>query len=118
MRNSDSSMVREAFTDNAIMQTVTQNRNREAAVQNGCPEGFLMAVGSPKDEIWDERIGGYEILVDDNLAHAWIPYKFYLGDSFSHCGVNSFQLIRKEEGWKIFFIVDTRRSDNCAGNFE
>lgn len=41
-------------------------------------------------------------------------FEFYIGDKFSHCGVNSFQLVKKDGDWKIFFIVDTSRQSNCV----
>jgi hypothetical protein len=40
-------------------------------------------------------------------------YKFYVGETFSHCGVNSFQLFKDKEGWKIIYLIDTRRKDPC-----
>lgn len=113
MRASDSSMVRQVFSEEAIMQTIAQNRDGNIAVHTGNLDRFVNAVGAPKNEKWDERIGSYNIQIDDNLASVWTPYSFYLGDTFSHCGVNSFQLYKSESGWKIFHIVDTRRKDNC-----
>jgi hypothetical protein len=46
------------------------------------------------------------------MAMAWTPYAFYLGDTLSHCGVNTFHLIRRGDDWKVFYLVDTRRQ-NC-----
>jgi hypothetical protein len=53
------------------------------------------------------------VLIDGNLASVWTDYKFYIGEKFSHCGVNSFQLFKGDDGWKIIYIIDTRRKDNC-----
>jgi hypothetical protein len=36
-------------------------------------------------------------------------YTFYLNGDESHTGTNSFQLVRTSEGWKIQYIIDTRR---------
>ena len=47
------------------------------------------------------------------MANAWAPYEFYINSEFSHCGINSFQLIKIEGNWKIIYIIDTRRKDNC-----
>jgi hypothetical protein len=47
------------------------------------------------------------------MATAWTPYKFYLDKTFSHCGVNAFQLFKSENGWKIISILDTRRKEPC-----
>ncbi|MEX0608943.1 MAG: nuclear transport factor 2 family protein [Balneolaceae bacterium] len=114
MRTSDSSMVSTAFTPDAIMQTIGKNEEGMTIVHNGSLEGFLKAVGTPKKIIWDEQISSYEIKIDGELASVWTPYKFFAGENFSHCGVNSFQLAKFEESWKIFHIVDTRRTTNCG----
>jgi hypothetical protein len=47
------------------------------------------------------------------MAAAWTPYRFYRNGEFSHCGVNSFQLVKMAEGWKIVYIIDTRRKEPC-----
>lgn len=114
MRASDSAMVADVFTKDAIMKRVAINQEGEVIVNNGNLDSFLNAVGSPKEEVWDERIGSYDINIDGNLATVWTPFEFYIGDRFSHCGVNSFQLVKKEGEWKIFFIVDTNRRSNCV----
>ena len=114
MRASDSAMVADVFTKDAIMKRVGANQEGEVMVQTGNLASFLNAIGSPKNEIWDERIGSYDINIDDNLATVWTPFEFYLGETFSHCGVNSFQLVKKDGEWKIFFIVDTSRQSNCV----
>lgn len=113
MRTNDSSKVASVFTRKAILQTVLVDENDETILNSGSLEAFLKAVGTDKSEIWDEQIKSYKIKIDDRLASAWTPYQFFRGEDFSHCGVNSFQLIKTGEGWKIFHIVDTRRKENC-----
>tara|TARA_R110000868_G_scaffold304437_3_gene565007 strand:+ start:29624 stop:30082 length:459 start_codon:yes stop_codon:yes gene_type:complete len=113
MRAGDSSMVASTFTSDAIMQTVTKNQAGEVVKLQGQLSQFLKAVGTPHEQVWDERIGGFDIKIDGDLASAWTPYQFYAGDSFSHCGVNSFQMAKLNGKWKIMYIVDTRRQTKC-----
>ena len=61
----------------------------------------------------DERISFSNVLIDGNLASVWTLYEFYYKGQFSHCGVNSFQLVKSNNEWKIQYIIDTRRKDNC-----
>ncbi|MFP3594978.1 hypothetical protein SB689_23835, partial [Chryseobacterium sp. SIMBA_038] len=61
----------------------------------------------------EERIIIEAIHTDGNLASVFTPYSFYLKGKFSHCGANSFQLVKQNEEWKIQYIIDTRRKDNC-----
>jgi hypothetical protein len=112
MRKGDSSMVKSSFSEGMIMQTIS-NRNGNIEVRTDKAAGFLKAVGTPHQEVWDERIKFDQVLIDSNLASVWTSYQFYVGDKFSHCGVNSFQLVKGNNGWKIVHLIDTRRKDNC-----
>uniref|UniRef100_UPI004047C92F nuclear transport factor 2 family protein n=1 Tax=Roseivirga sp. TaxID=1964215 RepID=UPI004047C92F len=113
MRKGDSTMVHSAFAKDAIMQTIANNREGQVQVQSGKLADFLKAVGTPHTEVWDERIEFGDIKIDGPMASVWTPYQFFRGESFSHCGVNSFQLYKGEKGWKIIYLVDTRRRDDC-----
>ncbi|MEX1055128.1 MAG: nuclear transport factor 2 family protein [Rhodothermales bacterium] len=114
MRSGDSTMVRSVFHSDARLMT-TFTREGKPMLQTGSIDGFVKAVGTPHDEVWDERIWDVEINVDDNLASAWMKYAFYLGNTFSHCGVNAFQLAKTESGWKVIQVADTRRAVACGG---
>jgi hypothetical protein len=112
MRKGDSTMVRTAFASQVRMQTIFMNKEGKPAIRaEDSVDGFVKTVGSPHPEIFDERIKDYEVKIDDRMAAVWTPYEFYLGSKFSHCGVNSFQLFKGETGWKIIYIVDTRRKE-------
>lgn len=113
MRAGDSSMVHSVIMDDVVFQRVAKNQKGETVVQNSSLQNFLIAIGTPHDKVWNEQIQFGDIQVDGDLASAWTPFKFILGDQFSHCGVNSFKLIRTDKGWKIFHLVDTSRKDNC-----
>ena len=109
MRKGDSSLVRGAFYKGARLQTAATSKEGKPVLRDESIDGFVKAVGTPHKEVWDERLSGYEIKIDDNLAIAWTPYEFYLDGKFSHRGVNVFQLFKSENGWKIISIADTRR---------
>ena len=38
-----------------------------------------------------------------------MAYRFYVGDTFSHCGVNAVQLAKLDGRWQITNLMDTRR---------
>jgi hypothetical protein len=114
MRRGDSTTLRTAFAKGLVFQSVGTKKDGTTVLSSESPKGFLKQVGTPHKEVYDERITYGDIKVDGPLASVWTPYKFYLGDKFSHCGVNFFQLMKSTEGWKIIYIVDTRRKDNCV----
>ena len=112
MRAGDSSMVRAALAPDARLMTVVM-RDGVASLRAGSVEDFVRAVGTPHEDVWDERISDEVVQVDGPLATAWMRYTFYAGTRLSHCGVNSFELVRGAEGWRITSIADTRRREGC-----
>ncbi len=106
-------MVKDVFDAKAVLNTIVQPPGGAVEVRPVSLQKFLTAVGTPHTDVWDERIAFDKILIDGDLASVWTPYRFYVGDRFSHCGVNSFQLCRSQKGWKIVYLIDTRRKDNC-----
>ncbi len=108
MRQGDSSLVNNCFTSSATLNSADHGEMKNSPI-----EKFMEAIGTPHDRIWDERISNVVIQLDQGLAHAWMDYSFYVGEQFSHCGVNSMILIRTNDGWKIQSIVDTRRRTDC-----
>ncbi|TKC12451.1 nuclear transport factor 2 family protein [Pedobacter polaris] len=113
MRNADTTMLRKAFAGKNTMETIAKTKDGKFVVRTENLNNFIKSVGTPHTEKYDERIVFTKILIDANLASVWTDYKFYVGDKFSHCGVNSFQLFKGEDGWKIIYLIDTRRKDNC-----
>ena len=112
MRAGDSAVVRAQFHPGAILWS--------AVVRNGVSEArfdsvsqFARAVGTPHQEVWDERISNEVVQLDGPLATVWVDYSFYAGSRLSHCGVDAFQLARLEGGWKIVSLADTRRREDC-----
>ncbi|PJJ60591.1 nuclear transport factor 2 family protein [Hymenobacter chitinivorans] len=112
MRRGDSALVRSTLAPGVVLHTIS---SRSGTVQTGTEKAaeFLQLVGTPHPEVYDERISFEQVLVDANLASVWTPYQFYVGPKFSHCGYNSFQLVKFAAGWKIVHIIDTRRKDGC-----
>lgn len=113
MRNRDTVQLRDAFASTAVLQTIGRSKDGTTEVRTESIEGFIKSVGTPGKGVLDERIEFGTILIDGPLATAWTPYQFYLGSRFSHCGVNSFQLVKLNGTWKIQYIIDTRRKEGC-----
>jgi hypothetical protein len=113
MRQSDTALLRAAFAPQAILQTVAKNREGKVVIESEPLDSFIAFVAKPHNEIYDERISFDLIKIDGELAIAWTPYKFYVSDKFSHCGVDSYQLVKLNGAWKIQYLVDTRRRQGC-----
>lgn len=113
MREADTAMIKGCFADSMIMQTISRNKEGNLIVRNESPSGFISFIAKEAKGNADERISFETVKVDGPLAMAWTPYNFYYKGQFSHCGVNSFQLVRFNGEWKIQYLVDTRRRQGC-----
>jgi len=113
MRKGDSTLLKSTFAKGMLLQSVSNSKDGKANLSTDSADDFAKAIGTPHNGVYDERIVFGDVKVDGDLASVWAPYKFYLGDKFSHCGVDVFQLMKTADGWKIIYIVDTRRKDNC-----
>ena len=113
MRRGDSTMVRHTLAPAAVFHGFSGQPGQPPTLEIENINGFLKAVATPHPEIWDERVQFERVLIDANLASVWAPYEFYLGSKFSHCGYDSFQLVKLADGWKIAHVIDTRRKENC-----
>ncbi len=108
MKNADPELLKSAFSETAILQTITKD-----GVKNEEIKDFIASVSKYSKDDLDERIVIEAIHTDGNLASVFTPYSFYFKGKFSHCGANSFQLVKQNGEWKIQYLIDTRRKDNC-----
>jgi hypothetical protein len=113
MKNADAAGLKSVVADSALLQTITRDKEGKALVRNEPFGAFLDFISKQTVGDADERIRFEMIKIDGPLASVWTPYQFYYKGQFSHCGVNSFQLVRLNNAWKIQYIIDTRRRENC-----
>ena len=113
MKNADAMMLKETFSDSAVLQTIRRRPDGTFFVQQDKVSDFAGQISKAKKDSLDEQIRFETIKIDGPLASVWTPYKFYYAGQFSHCGVNSFQVVRINNRWKIQFLIDTRRRQGC-----
>lgn len=109
MKNSDPEQIKSVFTHNAVLESVA----KDGTVKSEKIEDFIASISKFSKDDLDERIHFASIQTDGNLASVFTPYEFYFKGKFSHCGANSFQLIKQNDLWKIQYLIDTRRKENC-----
>ena len=114
MQKGDSAMVRSTFARDVTLATVRRNKeNKSTLHRENSVDGFMKAVGTPRPDGWYEEVWNVKVEQDDNFAQVWCDYGFYVGNRFSHCGVDAFHFYKGDEGWKIFHLADTRRNSPC-----
>ena len=65
-----------------------------------------------------ERMWNAEVRVSEGIASIWAQYDFHLGTVWSHCGIDSFQLVKTAAGWQVTSIIYTivRPASRCKPN--
>ncbi len=110
----DSTRIKQTVSEGIILQTIAKNNDGGMFVKTEDFSGFLRGIAGIPDSIsFREDIKGYTIKIDGAMANAWTAYEFWLNDTFSHCGINSFQLFNDGRSWKIIYLIDTRRKEDC-----
>ena len=113
MKNADAVLLGSCFADSAILQTVVKNKEGKNVVKNELVSEFILFISHEAKGNADERIAIETVKIDGPLAMVWAPYKFYYKGQFSHCGVDALMLVNTAQGWKIQYLIDTRRETGC-----
>jgi len=112
--NQDSTLIKSTTSTGIIMQTIGRDKEGTSVVKTSDFNNFLKSIVSiPDTTKFREKLLSFQIQVDGSMANAWTPYEFWINDTLSHCGVNSFQLHKQDGTWKIIYIIDTRRREDC-----
>lgn len=113
MRDGDSAKAAALFHPDHRMLTVYKGKDGKTKLHHGNLQEFLSAIAAPHDDLWDEQIFNTHIKVDGDLGNVWTSYNFYLGEQFSHCGVDVFTMVKVEGKWLIVSLFDTRKTAGC-----
>lgn len=105
MRDANSNALKNTFSETIVFQTVA----RDGTVKTEDVQQFADGISKYAIGDLDEQITIKKILTDGQLASVWMDYKFLFKGKVSHCGVNSFQLVKINSNWKVQYIIDTRR---------
>ena len=61
-----------------------------------------------------ERMWAPQVRVHKGIATLWAPYDFWLNGAFSHCGIDSFEMLKTADGWKLASGTYTVEREGCA----
>ncbi|MDF0705929.1 MAG: nuclear transport factor 2 family protein [Bacteroidota bacterium] len=110
----DSTIIKSTVADEIVLQTTGRSKEGKTLFKTEEFSGFLKSiVGIPETTKFEEKLTSFSIQVDRTMANAWVGYEFWLNGEFSHCGINSFQLINFDGEWKIIYLIDTRGKEGC-----
>lgn len=101
MKSVDSVALKSCFTEKALLH-ISQVRPEGNVIREVPIASFVKNVMTRKPGDMDERVLSWgPILIDHEIATAWVPYEFYLNGKFTHKGVDAFILVKVGEEYKI-----------------
>lgn len=96
---SDEDMI--AFTDLMVDDAITVSiSERNGEVRYSVRSRAESRASNPQNDIL-ERGFDPQISISGPVAMVWLPYDLYVEGEWSHCGVDTFTLVRTEAGWRI-----------------
>jgi hypothetical protein len=111
MQARDADGIRATFVPDGQL-AITQKRNGQTTIRIVTADAFAKSISEGKG-VYRERMYKPEALVTGDLVTVRGRYGFYVDDLFSHCGLNSFHLMRTQQGWKIVNAASTLEFDGC-----
>ena len=92
---------------------VVSNPENDTPLRYSLAQDLLTELTDPAFPKIRERYWDPVVLQRGELAVVWTPYIIDVGDKFSHCGIDIFNLSRHEDGWKIDNTSYTREPSAC-----
>lgn len=110
----DTLMMRSVMHPDMQLNTTFKSKTKGYMLDNDAVDGLLKAIADrPESQVWEEELLDYKIEVDHTLANVWTSYSFSVNGNISHCGANNFTLVATNEGWKIRYLIDSRKREGC-----
>ncbi|UJH91250.1 nuclear transport factor 2 family protein [Antarcticibacterium sp. 1MA-6-2] len=110
----DSVALRNLVHPSIKMQSIGKGREGKTKVSTSSYGDFLKSIaGIPSTTKFEEMLHSFKVQIDGPLAQVITPYSFVVNGQLSHCGVNSFTMVKEVDEWKIVYLIDTRKREGC-----
>ena len=106
LETGDEALLR-SVTDPSLVMHFSETRDGETTFGSSTLDGLAERITS-SDVALIERMWDPIVVVNGSLATIWTPYDFYVGETFSHCGVDAANLMSGPDGWRIVALSWTR----------
>jgi len=101
-----------------IMASMTADARLYGVRTNGATyampaEQWANRIASNKSKLVERFTKAPTVSIHGAIANVWGEYEFLRDDKFTHCGVDSFNLLKTSDGWKVAAILDTEETTGC-----
>ena len=103
MRAKNMEAIRALFTPEGQLVAIDKPRTGEglSKMRVFTADAFSKMIAEAKAPEFIEKMPQPKAEIFGDMALVYGRYTFHVGDKFSHCGTNSFHLVRTPDGWKI-----------------
>jgi hypothetical protein len=102
-------MIKSAMVADARLIGVRGDRPADNVTRDEFAQSIAANRSSLLERIWEPKV-----LVRGRIAMVWAEYEFYANGKFGHCGVDSFLMLKTDEGWKATAISYTTETEACV----
>jgi len=106
LRTGDAELLLSVLDPDVVMRS-TETRDGRTSFSRSTTEGLAERIASSETPLI-ERMWDPVVAVNGAMATLWTPYDFYIGDTFSHCGVDAATFMQTPDGWMIVGLTWTR----------
>lgn len=103
MKARDAEAIRSIFMPEAQYVAIDKPRDGKGISKTRIltAEGFAKMISESKGAEFIEKMPNKEVKISGDLATVSGRYTFHVGDKLSHCGMNTFNLVKTDSGWRI-----------------
>ena len=112
MKKKDSAGLANSFTERATW-TVASYRGEKAVVTGRAASLDIERMSKSKQALDERWIGEPTVRVDGDVALVWGFYQFKVDGKVTHCGYDSFHMLKEKGAWRIEGGAYTVRPTGC-----
>jgi hypothetical protein len=113
MEKADAELARKILMPDARFFSAAE-RDGKMTVRPSTGDAFVAGFSNPNRATALERMWDPEVRIQGAIAQLWTRYDFHTNGTFSHCGIDAFNLVKTDEGWKIASAMWTVERTGCA----
>lgn len=101
--------IRAVFTPEGQLVAIDKPRDGKGVSKTRVftADAFAKMISEAKGADFIEKMPNKKVEISGDLAFVSGRYTFHVGEKFSHCGMNTFNLVRTENGWLIANAAST-----------
>lgn len=109
MATKDSAKILAIMTPGALLYGLTS-----AGVPRATPaDQWANRIASSASKLIERFTKPPAVSIHGTIANVWGEYEFLRDGKPAHCGVDSFNLLKTADGWKVAAIFDTEETSGC-----